>query len=221
MKYLTPDLLARFRSGEIETAEWEQAGEAYDNQLKSRGPRWVGTVTEARGTYSPNGHVLYRVRVPMDPEPLFLLVREEEVADPHVLTEFAEEVHHLMDAPQARERFRGRCLEYLRERGDDNGRLPPMDLLRDDDSPPLTLPEKYALLAALHTAIHGGEEEFDPVGKPEGLTWEEFAHRDLEGYKNAVRWAALVNRVKEWLGPEKADDIQRWLEAVRADLQQQ
>jgi hypothetical protein len=31
----------------------------------------------------------------------------------------------------------------------------------------------------------------------------------------------LVNRVKEWLGPEKADDIQRWLEAVRVDLQQQ
>jgi hypothetical protein len=39
----------------------------------------VGMVTEARGTYSPDGHILYRVRVPMDPEPLYLLVLEDEV----------------------------------------------------------------------------------------------------------------------------------------------
>jgi hypothetical protein len=37
MKYFTPDLLARFRSGEIETAEWEQASEAYGDHLKSIG----------------------------------------------------------------------------------------------------------------------------------------------------------------------------------------
>jgi len=189
-------------------------------QLKSRGPRWVGTVTEARGTYSPNGHVLYHVRVPMDPEPLFLLLREEDVADPLVLIKFVEEVHRLMDLPEARERFRSRCLEYLQERPHTD-RPPPVDLLRSGKAASLTLPEKYALLAALNTALHDREEPFDPSGKPEGLTWEEFAAQDFEGYKNALRWAALVDRVKEWLGPEKADDIQRWLEAVRADLQQQ
>jgi hypothetical protein len=37
----------------------------------------VGTVTEARGTYNPNGHHLYRVYVPMEPEPLRLLLRED------------------------------------------------------------------------------------------------------------------------------------------------
>ena len=77
-------------------------------QLNWRGPRWVGTVTEARGTYSPAGHVLYHVRVPMDPEPLFLLVREDEIADPLVLTRFAEEFRRLMDTPIAQERFRSR-----------------------------------------------------------------------------------------------------------------
>lgn len=41
--------------------------------------RFVGTIVEARGTYSPNGHVLYRVHIPMDPEPLFLELREEEI----------------------------------------------------------------------------------------------------------------------------------------------
>jgi hypothetical protein len=188
-------------------------------QLKSRGPRWIGTVTEARGTYSPNGHVLYRVRVAMDPEPLFLLVREEEVADPLVLTKLAEEVHHLIKSPQAKERFRSRCLEYFREREADPSRPPPMDLLGGDKSAPLKLAEKYALLAALHTALCAGEE-FDPVAKQNGLAWDEFANRDPEGYKNAVRWAALVDRVKEWLSPQNASDIQHWIDAVKADLQQ-
>lgn len=41
--------------------------------------RWVGRVMEAQGSYSPDGHVLYTVYVPMDPEPLTLLLREEEV----------------------------------------------------------------------------------------------------------------------------------------------
>jgi len=188
-------------------------------QLKWRGPRWVGTVTEARGTYSPNGHVLYHMRVPMDPEPLFLLVREEEVADPFILTKFAEEVHRLMGTPKARERFRTQCHEYFRERVDHPDRPPPLDLLRNGT--PLTLAEKYALLAALHSALFANEEEFDPAGKPEGDTWEEFADRDFEAYQNAIRWAALVDRVKEWLAPQNADDIQRWLDAVQLDLQEQ
>jgi hypothetical protein len=156
----------------------------------------------------------------MDPEPLFVLVREDEVADPVVLTMLADEVHRLMDLPEGRERFRSRCLEYLQERAHTD-RPPPVDLVTSGKSASLTLPEKYALLAALHAALHTREEQFDPSGKPEGLTWEEFADQNTESYKNALRWAALVDRVKEWLGPEKADDIQRWLEAVRADHQQQ
>ena len=43
------------------------------------GARLVGTVTEARGTYSPNGHAFYRVHVPVDPEPLWLELREDEI----------------------------------------------------------------------------------------------------------------------------------------------
>jgi len=39
----------------------------------------VGLVSEARGTYHEDGNVLYRVRVPMEPEPLFMLVTEEEI----------------------------------------------------------------------------------------------------------------------------------------------
>jgi hypothetical protein len=189
-------------------------------QPSTRGPRWVGTVTEARGTYNPNGHVLYRIRVPMDPEPLLLLLREEEVADPLVLVKFVEEIHRLMDLPDARERYLSRCREYLEDRAQTD-RPPPVDLLRSGKSASLTLPEKYALLAALHTAVHARDEQFDPSGKPEGLTWEEFANQDFEGYKNALRWAALVDRVKEWLGPEKAQDIEHWLEDVRTDLKQQ
>ena len=187
-------------------------------QLKLRGPRWVGTVTEARGTFSPNGHVLYRVRVPMDPEPLFLLVREEELADPDVLGQLAEEVQHLMDSPKLRERFRTRSLEYLRERTDNRNRPPPVDLVRAGKSAQLTLAEKYALLAALYNALRAGNEKFDPVSKPNDVSWEEFAARNQEEYKSALRWAALENRVQEWLGPEKASDIQRWLDTVQKDL---
>jgi hypothetical protein len=187
-------------------------------QLKSRGPRWVGTVTEARGTYSSGGNVTYRLRVPMEPEPLFLMVREDEVADPLILTTFADEVHRLLGLPKAQERFHFRCLEYLHDRADSKDRPPPMDLLTEDQANLLKLPEKYALLAALHTALHDGEKEFDPVGKPEGMTWEEFADRDFESYKNAVRWAALVDRVREWLGPVYGDQIQSWLDEVQSDL---
>lgn len=43
------------------------------------GSRSIGLVSEARGTYSPTGHVLYTVHVPMDPEPLTMLLREEEI----------------------------------------------------------------------------------------------------------------------------------------------
>ena len=43
------------------------------------GPPLVGTVTEVRGTNPRAAHILYRVRVPMDPEPLWLEVREDEV----------------------------------------------------------------------------------------------------------------------------------------------
>jgi hypothetical protein len=189
-------------------------------QLKARGPRWVGTVTEARGTYSPNGHVLYTLRVPMDPEPLFLLVREEEVADPLILVKFAEEVHRLMELPGARERFRSRCLECFHERTHTD-RPTPVELLTSGQSASLTLPDKYALLAALHAALHAGEAAFDPIRKPEGLTWEQFAAQHVEDYKNALRWAAHLDRVKEWFGPQHADDVQRWLGEVRADLQQQ
>ena len=187
-------------------------------QLRTRGPRWVGTVTEARGTYSPTGHVLYHVRVPMDPEPLFLLVREEELADPDVLGKLAEEVRHLMESPKARERFRARSLEYLRERADNSDRPPPVDLVRSGKSAQLTLAERYALLAALYNALRASNEEFDPINKPSDVSWEEFAARNPEEYKSALRWAALENRVQEWLGPEKANDIQRWLDAVQKDL---
>jgi hypothetical protein len=187
-------------------------------QLKSRGPRWVGTVTEARGTYSPSGHVLYRVRVPMDPEPVFLLVREEEVADPSVLSQFAEDIHRFMNLPKGRERFRSRCLEYLHDSAETDNRPPPMDLITANRSGQLTLAEKYALLATLHNVLHG-EDRFDPTGKAENVSWEEFAAQDPESYKNAIRWAALEDRVNEWLGPEKADLIQAWLDEVKADLQ--
>jgi hypothetical protein len=188
-------------------------------QPRFRGPRWVGTVTNARGTYSPTGHVLYNIRVPMDPEPVDLLLREEEVADPRILADFADSVHRLLESPKAQTQFRSRRREYLQARAQDTDRLPPIDLLRSDKSPPLNLSEKYALLAALHAAMHAGEEQFELEDKPKDLTWEEFAEQDFEGYKNEVRWAALVNQVKEWLGPDKADEIQSWVEAVRADLQ--
>jgi hypothetical protein len=47
-------------------------------QLKD-GPRWIGTVTDAYGTFSPTGNILYRVRVPLDPEPLYMVLTEDEV----------------------------------------------------------------------------------------------------------------------------------------------
>ncbi len=34
---------------------------------------------EVSGTHSQNGHILYSVYVPMSPEPLILLVREDEI----------------------------------------------------------------------------------------------------------------------------------------------
>ena len=43
------------------------------------GTRLVGTVTEVRGASSRGGRLLYRVRVPMTPEPLMVEVREDEV----------------------------------------------------------------------------------------------------------------------------------------------
>ena len=50
-----------------------------DKVRLKHGSRFVGTITEAHGTYNPDSHVLYRVYVPMDPEPLYLLVREEDI----------------------------------------------------------------------------------------------------------------------------------------------
>jgi hypothetical protein len=47
-------------------------------QLK-HGTRLIGTVSEARGTYTSHGNVLYHVHVPMEPEPLLLLLRENEI----------------------------------------------------------------------------------------------------------------------------------------------
>src|SRR5438045_670896 len=76
-------------------------------------------------------------------------------------------------------------------------------------------------VGALHTALYPGEKEFETMIKPEGLSWEEFAKRDAEGYKSALRWAALLNRVKEWLGPQYIADIRRWMEAVRTDLRKE
>jgi hypothetical protein len=44
--------------------------------------RWVGMVSEVRYTPSGSGRVLYRVRVPLDPEPLWMVLAENEVEDP-------------------------------------------------------------------------------------------------------------------------------------------
>jgi hypothetical protein len=43
------------------------------------GTRLTGTVTEVRQAYSPRGHTMYRVRIPMSPEPLWIEAREDEV----------------------------------------------------------------------------------------------------------------------------------------------
>jgi hypothetical protein len=47
-------------------------------QLK-HGSRLIGIISEADGSYTPEAHVLYRVRVPMEPEPLWIVVRESEI----------------------------------------------------------------------------------------------------------------------------------------------
>jgi hypothetical protein len=47
-------------------------------RIKS-GTGLVGTVTEVRGNPSRATRILYRVRVPMTPEPLLLEVREDEI----------------------------------------------------------------------------------------------------------------------------------------------
>ena len=39
----------------------------------------VGMVSEVHFARVPGARILYRVRVPMDPEPLWLEVREEEI----------------------------------------------------------------------------------------------------------------------------------------------
>jgi hypothetical protein len=39
----------------------------------------IGTVTEVREPVSPDGHVMYSIRIPMDPEPLWVPVRQDEV----------------------------------------------------------------------------------------------------------------------------------------------
>lgn len=41
--------------------------------------RWVGTITEARGSYHESGNVLYTVRVPLEPEHLWMLLHEDEI----------------------------------------------------------------------------------------------------------------------------------------------
>jgi hypothetical protein len=43
------------------------------------GARLAGTVTEVRRAYSPGGHIMYRIRIPMTPEPLWVEAREDEV----------------------------------------------------------------------------------------------------------------------------------------------
>ena len=43
------------------------------------GERLVGTVTEARGSYHPDGHAFNRVRMPMEAEPLWMNLREDEI----------------------------------------------------------------------------------------------------------------------------------------------
>ena len=52
------------------------------------GKSLVGMISEARGTYNPAGHVHYTVHVPMDPEPLWLPIREGQVEE--VLSSFAD-----------------------------------------------------------------------------------------------------------------------------------
>src|SRR5581483_595234 len=92
---------------------------------KWRGLGWTGTVTEAKGTFHRDGHVLYRLSVPMEPEPMSLLVREEDVGRPDALHDLAHDIDSLLQSPQIRERFRVRCVEYLRARKLNKTRRPP------------------------------------------------------------------------------------------------
>jgi hypothetical protein len=48
-------------------------------RVKCGVPPLVGLVAEVSGARSRDGGLLYRVRVPMDPEPLWLLLREDEM----------------------------------------------------------------------------------------------------------------------------------------------
>ena len=41
--------------------------------------RWVGTITEARGSFHERGNVLYHVHIQLDPEPLWMELREDEL----------------------------------------------------------------------------------------------------------------------------------------------
>jgi hypothetical protein len=50
-----------------------------DKVRLKHGSRFVGTITEAHGTYNPDGNVLYEVYVPLDPEPLRFLLHEDEI----------------------------------------------------------------------------------------------------------------------------------------------
>ena len=50
-----------------------------DQVRAKHGSRLVGRVMYARGTYSLDGEVLYEVYVPMGPEPLIMLLTEEDI----------------------------------------------------------------------------------------------------------------------------------------------
>jgi hypothetical protein len=50
------------------------------DQVRLRfGSRLIGTVSEVDEPVSPEGHVKYRIRIPMDPEPLWVPVRQDDV----------------------------------------------------------------------------------------------------------------------------------------------
>ena len=55
------------------------AGEEFRDLGQSGWHDWDRTVTEVRYTPFGSGQVFYRLYVPMDPEPLMLEVREDEV----------------------------------------------------------------------------------------------------------------------------------------------
>jgi hypothetical protein len=48
-------------------------------RMKFGSPPLVGLVAEVTGARSRTGLILYSVRVPMDPEPLWLVVQEDEM----------------------------------------------------------------------------------------------------------------------------------------------